>query len=124
MSENILIWVSLLIVLSNLYIISSSRLSYMIKGIAVQGFLLSLLPILLLSTDEMFHMIFLAVLGVAIKGIIIPSYLYKTIRNIKVQRDASPVVGYTFSIFFGLFATMFSFYIINKIEPYFSSLSS
>ena len=44
MSVNILAWVSLAIVVSNLYMLSTSRLTGMIRGVATQGLLLSFLP--------------------------------------------------------------------------------
>ena len=116
MRENLVVWISLLIVLSNLYILSSSRLTYQIKGVATQGFLLSLLPLFTLEAHGVIHIIVIATLGIAIKGLFIPLYLFRTIKDVRITREANPVVGYSFSIFYGIVTSGLAFYIINRID--------
>ena len=78
MHAGTLIWVSLLIILSNIYLLGTSRLGAMIKAIAFQGALLSVLPLLLPHIEmEIGHIVILSLLSVIIKGYIIPNYLQK-----------------------------------------------
>lgn len=116
MRENLILWISLLIVLSNLYIVSSSRLTFQIKGVAAQGLLLSLLPPLLLVSANRTHTIILVVIGVVIKAVVMPQYLFKTIRDVKVEREVNPLIGYSFSMMYGIITTAFSFYVIQRID--------
>lgn len=117
MKENLLAWISLAIVLSNLYIVSSSRLTYQIRGVVVQGLLLSILPLVLFSSDDNpVHMIILFVMGVTIKGIIIPRYLFKTIQDVRVEREVNPLIGYSFSMLYGVITAALSFYLISRID--------
>lgn len=116
MKENLLAWVSLAIVLSNLYIVSSSRLTYQIRGVVVQGLLLSTLPLILFQGENLVHMMVLFLMGVAIKGILVPKYLMKTIQDVKVEREVHPLIGYSFSLFYGVFTAALSFFLINRIS--------
>ena len=54
-------------------------------------------------------------LGVAVKGIAIPFYLRRSIRDVRIIRDPDPSVGYVVSIVFGLLAAALSFYVLRKI---------
>jgi hydrogenase-4 component E len=115
MKENLLIWVSLAIILTNFYAISSSRLTYMIKAVAAQGFLLSILPLLLINEQHITEILILMFLGIVIKGLVIPHYLFKTIKDIKVQRNVNPLIGFSFSIIYALVTSVLAFYIVKKI---------
>jgi hydrogenase-4 component E len=115
MTFDLLAWVSLAIVVCNLYMLATSRISGMIWAGAVQGFLLSSLPLLLPNPAEVFHTILLVGLGMMIKGILIPRYLLKSIRDVRVVREVNPSVGPTLSAAYGILTSAFAFYIVRKI---------
>ena len=115
MKFNILAWVSLSIVVCNLYLLATSRLSGMIRGVAAQGFLMSLLPLLLPNPAEKAHMFLLVFLSVAIKGVIIPRYLYQAIREVRELCEVNPAVGYSLSVIYGILVSAFAFYLLGKI---------
>ncbi|MBN1759295.1 MAG: hypothetical protein JW863_13295 [Chitinispirillaceae bacterium] len=121
MKFNLLAWVSLSIVICNLYLLGTSRLPAMIRAVAVQGFLLSFLPLLLPNPAEPLHVVIMVVLSAAVKGIAIPYYLRRAIRGVSAVRDSNPSVGYTLSIAYGIFAAALSFYVLRKIP--FSSVT-
>jgi hydrogenase-4 component E len=121
MSFDLLAWLSLAIIVCNLYMLATSRLSGMIRGVAAQGFLLSMLPLLLPNPAELFHTVLLVVLGMAIKGILIPRFLTKAIRDIRVVREVNPSIGYTLSVAYGVVTSAFAFYILRKVP--FSSVA-
>ena len=114
MKSDLLAWVSLLIIVSNLYLLSSSRLTSLTKGVAVQGILLAALSLLLAGHSASYHLIFLTILSIGVKGILIPFYLSKLIREVKELRDANPVIGYSLSMFIGVVISCFAFYILQK----------
>ena len=115
MNSDVLAWVSLAIVVCNLYMLTTSGLPGMIRGVASQGFLLSVLPLLLPNPVEPFHMILLVVLGVGIKGVLIPRSLFRAIRDVRVVREVNPSVGYSLSAAYGIITSMLAFYILRKI---------
>lgn len=118
MKENLLIWVSLAIILTNFYAISSSRLTYMIKAVAAQGFLLSILPLLLINEHHVFEILTLTFMGIVIKGMVIPHYLLRTIKDIKVQRNVHPLIGFSFSIIYALITSVLAFYVVKQIGSF------
>ena len=119
MKENFLIWVSLLIILSNIYLLGTSRLGTMIKGIAFQGIMLSLLPLFLPHAPiEMEHVLLLSLLSIFIKGYFIPNYLQKMIKGVKIKRELNPYIGYFTSVSFGLIVSYSSFYLLKKMPFY------
>ncbi len=112
---DLLAWLSLAIIACNLYMLATSRLSGMIRGVAVQGCLLSMLPLLLPNPAALFHTVLLVILGMTIKGILIPRFLSRAIRGVRVVREINPSVGYTFSTAYGIITTTFAYYILTKI---------
>jgi hydrogenase-4 component E len=118
MRFNLLAWVSLAIVVGNLYLLSTSRLSGMIRGVAAQGLLLSILPLLLPNPATTIHTFLLVILSMAIKGILIPRYLYRAIRDVRIVREVNPAVGYSQSVTYGILTSAFAFYVLRKIPFY------
>jgi hydrogenase-4 component E len=121
MNIDFLLLISLLIILSNIYLLGTSRLGAMIRGIAFQGMLLSVLPLLLLSHNSkmgIWHVILLSVLSVIVKGYIIPNYLDKIIHQVKVKRELNPYVGYILSVLFGIMVSYGSFVLLKHMPFY------
>lgn len=119
MKQDLLIWVSILIVLSNIYLLGTSRLGAMIRSIAFQGVLISVLPLLLPhSRMETTHILILSLLSVMVKGFLIPNFLAKIIKNVKVKRELNPYVGYFTSVVFGLLVTYSSIYLLQAMPFY------
>ncbi|MFH1067829.1 MAG: hypothetical protein V1746_07995 [bacterium] len=115
MKFNLLAWVSLAMVLCNLYLLSTSRLTSMIKGVAAQGLLLSALPLLLPNQADQSHVMILISLSVIIKTLIIPRYLFRAIRDVRVVKEVNPSIGYTLSMAYGILTAAFAFYILKGI---------
>lgn len=86
------------LVLTNLLLVSSSQLKRSAKVIAVEGFLLAALPILVelpsLSTRSLVFALAIATL----KGGLIPSMLLKAIKEAREFRETDPLLGHTLSI--------------------------
>jgi hydrogenase-4 component E len=104
------------VVLSNIYLLCTSRLGAMIKCVAYQGILLSVLPLLMLTAgNERTDLIILAVMGILVKGMIIPACLFKAIRNVDETREINTTVGYSLSIVYGVAVTVFALYIVKDL---------
>jgi hydrogenase-4 component E len=92
---------SSLVLLSVLFAFGSSRIPALIKVIAFQGVVVSIVPFFIGHDMGTGGMIFTAA-TLVIRGIIIPLSLHIAIKKVAIQRDVSPVIGYHASIFCGL----------------------
>lgn len=106
--------VLLLVLLSDLAILGANRLTSCIRGLAVQGVLLGLLPLLLeprLSIDA-------AGLGlgtIAVKAVVLPWFLFRAIREASVRREIEPMVGFIASQVLGALAIALGFAIASRL---------
>lgn len=87
-----------LLILTNLFMVSTSRMRAPISVVAAQGILLGLFPYFLHWGTFSAHTVILSVLGFAIKGIAIPALLFRAVRGVAAERETKPYVGYTLSI--------------------------
>jgi hydrogenase-4 component E len=120
---NLLAWVSLAIVLCNLYLLATSRLRAMITTMAIQGLLLSLLPLLLPNPAEEVHEIILLGLSATVKGFLVPFALMRAIRNVRIVREVNPSIGFSMSVLFGVAASAVSFFVLRKVPFYSVAIS-
>lgn len=106
-----------LLILTNMVILGTGRLRACIRVVATQGVALGILP-LLIHKFEMQLLVF-AILSVAIKGIVFPMVLWKTLRQLNVWREDDPYVGYGLSLLAGPVALVFSSWIGTRLPlPY------
>lgn len=106
-----------LLVLLNLWLLASSRLTACTRIVAAEGIALGLLP-LLLAWDQGIsgHLWFIAAASVLIRGVIFPQLLLKALRQANVQREVEPFVGYSLSIVIGVLTLAISFWLISRLS--------
>lgn len=85
----------ILVVLTNLRALGSSRLPACIAAVGAQGVLLALIPLLE-------GHVALALLTALVKGVAFPWLLSRALREARIRREVEPVVGYNLSFLFGL----------------------
>lgn len=86
------------LVLTNLVLLGIGRLGTCIKVVAIQGIALGLWPLVLHGNGEAVHLWVLSALTTGLKGIAFPLVLSRTLRNIHVNREVEPFIGYGVSI--------------------------
>ncbi len=96
--------VLVLVILMNLYALGAGRMSSLVRAAALQGVLLGLLPVLALH-DRGGMPLFMAVVTVAVKGLLIPYMLLKALRDADVKKEVEPIVGFMPSILLGALVT-------------------
>ena len=106
--------VLLLVVLSDLAVLGTSRLSSCIRGIAAQGLLLGLLP-LLIAPQLSVHAVGLALGTVIVKAVVLPWFLAWAIREAAVRREIEPLVGFIASQLLGALAVALAFAIASRL---------
>jgi len=104
----------LLVVLSDLAVLGTTRLSSCIRIVAGQGLLLGLLP-LLLAPHLSVHAVSLAVGTVVVKAIVLPWFLMWAIREAAVRREVEPLVGFIASQLLGALAVALAFAISSRL---------
>ena len=104
-----------IVVLTNLKLLGSSRLGASIRVVAAQGMVLGLLPILAHWNELSLRFGLLAVGTIAIKGIVFPWFLFRAIREADIAREIEPYVGYAASLVTGAVALGVSFWVCTRL---------
>lgn len=112
-----------LVFLSVLFSLNCHRLGGLIRIMALQGIIVSLIPFLLESHVQagLLHIGFLLTM-IIIKGIVIPGMLIFAIRKIQIRKEVEPIISYNASIFIGLLIIYLSVFISSRM--YLTALSS
>jgi hydrogenase-4 component E len=90
-----------LVVITNLRLLGTSRLTAGIRIVAAQGILLGLLPVLFHAGDLTVRIVLQAVASMITKGVVFPWLLTRAVRGADVRREIDPIVGYTPSLLVG-----------------------
>jgi hydrogenase-4 component E len=104
--------VLLLVVLSDLAVLGTTRLSSCIRIVAAQGLLLGLLP-LLVAPQLSVHRSSRG--GHGGEGIVLPWFLMWAIREAAVRREVEPLVGFIASQLLGALAVALAFAIASRL---------
>lgn len=99
------LWIDALIVLlvlTNLRLLGSSRLMACVRIVAVQGIVLGLLPLLAGADGPDLRMLLVAAASISLKGVVFPWLLLRALRDASVRREVEPFVGYTLSMLAGI----------------------
>jgi hydrogenase-4 component E len=101
-------------VLTDFWVLGTTRLSSMIRATAIQGGLLALLPVALHPVWSL-HIVGLAVGTFLVKAILLPTFLRWAIREAAVRREIEPLIGFSTSLALGAAAVALSFAIAQRI---------
>jgi hydrogenase-4 component E len=105
----------IILVVSNFYLLSSSRLRVLIRIAAFQGLVLGVFPFITQFGHFSQHTLIIGIGGMLIKGIGIPLLLFRALRGVEVYREEKPYVGYTLSIAVGIGITALAFWVGSMI---------
>ncbi|HBC86955.1 MAG TPA: hydrogenase [Lentisphaeria bacterium] len=107
--------IMILLLLTNLGLLASSRLNACIKTVAIQGLIVGLLPLVATKGPLTIYSFLLALLIITVKGIVFPYLLKYTLRSVDVRREIEPFIGYGASIIIGIVALICSFWLSMHI---------
>jgi hydrogenase-4 component E len=91
-----------LLILTNLHMLGSSRISACIRTVAVQAVLLGLISLLAQPGNVGIRLLLLALVSMVIKAGFLPWLLRRAVREVGVQTEVEPIVGFTTSLLLGL----------------------
>ncbi|HRR32837.1 MAG TPA: hydrogenase [Kiritimatiellia bacterium] len=89
-----------MVLMLNLFALGTSRISSVIRTVAMQGALLGTLP-LMLHGHISIGVVFIVALTIALKGVIIPGMMNRALRDIKIRREVEPLIGFQSSVMLG-----------------------
>lgn len=117
MFDQLFFFSAVLLVILDLYMLSTSRLTSLINAAAIQGAIISMFPFLVSHLHLSVHVVLLSMVSLFVKGVLIPHFLFRALRGENIAREVEPFVGYTVSILYGIAAISFSFWLMRKIPP-------
>ncbi|MBU1218562.1 hypothetical protein KKF34_09600 [Myxococcota bacterium] len=94
--------ISIILIMSGLLLLGSSRLGVAIKVVAIQGLVLGILPIVKASHELTAGVWFLCISIIAAKGIILPILLNTNLKSSGITREIEPFISYGVSIIAGI----------------------
>lgn len=104
-----------LVVLTNLKLLASSRLGASVRVVALQGILLGTLPVLAHADTSGLRVAALAVGSIALKGVVFPWLLFRAMREAEVNREVEPYVGYVSSLVAGVLMLGGAFWVAGRL---------
>jgi hydrogenase-4 component E len=93
------------LLLVNLVALGASRISTVIRAVAVQGVLLGIL-VVAVHGEVSVPVLALAVASAALKGWVIPRILFRALRQVAIKREVEPSLGLLPSLLLGALATV------------------
>ncbi len=97
----------ILILALNFVALGVSRIRAVISAVALQGALLSLLPLFVHSEIDL-RVIALVVVTLSLKGFGIPALLAHALREADIQHEVTPVISFMSSLLLGALGTAFA----------------
>ncbi len=86
-----------LIMLTNFSLVTTSRINKAIQIAVLQGIILGLLP-LAMGLWRIPHIILMAAAAITVKGWLIPYLFKRALRQVAIDREIAPVVGFSASL--------------------------
>ena len=105
-----------LLALSNLFLLGSTRIATYIRIVAFQGIILGALPFIdPQGGAEHTRTWVLAVGNAGLKGVLFPWILFRVLRTVKIKREVEPFVGYGASLVLGTLALVLAFWLASAL---------
>jgi hydrogenase-4 component E len=92
------------VLMLNLFALGSSRISAVIRIVALQGALLGMLALIAHAHTGLAGVL-LCVAAIALKGVVIPWMLNRALREAQIKREVEPQIGFLPSIVLGALGT-------------------
>lgn len=91
-----------ILVLTNFYMLGTSRLGALIRTVAGQAFFLCILTLFIQKNNLEWHSILFIAVATLVKTILLPVLIKRALRGTLVRREIEPLLGYAWSLFLGL----------------------
>ncbi len=114
---NFLEVILVLILLTVLLSLGSTRLMALVRIMLFQGVLVSLTPLFLKDHGVLtFGSVTLYLAMIVIKGVVIPVMLFRAVKVVSIKREIEPFIGYHASILAGLAMLLASVFMVRSLH--------
>jgi len=113
-----------LLVLTSLWLLGSSRLQACIQAVAFQGILLGLIPLFAEWPAITLRLAVVAIASTVIKAVVLPAFLRRAVREANVRNEVDPMVGFTTSLLLGIGLWGLAMYIASRLPVALPNVSS
>ncbi len=93
-----------LVLLLNLFVLGTSRISALIHAVALQGVVLASMP-LIVHGHLVLPTALIAIVTMLVKGSLIPQMLFKGLRDAQIKREVEPIIGFMPTTLLGALGT-------------------
>ncbi len=93
------------LVLMNFAALASSRMTALIRTVALQGLVLGLLPLLQGGSPFDWALAAVCAVTVATKALLIPGLMHRAMREVRIRREVEPLLGFVPSLLLGAAGT-------------------
>ncbi len=104
-----------LVLLSVLFAFGSSRVVALIKILAFQGVLVSIVPLFIGHQMSVGGITF-TLATLLIRGIGIPLWIYLAVKKVAIRREIEPIIGFNASLLAGLALIVAAFFVSPKFD--------
>jgi hydrogenase-4 component E len=108
--------IMIFMVLTNLMLLGLSRMGACIRIVALQGVALGFLPLILNEWNFEVHLVLFSIVIISLKGIVFPWMLNRTLRELAIQREVEPFIGYGISIIAGTIALLTCLWLSSRLR--------
>lgn len=105
----------MLIMILNGLLLVSSRLSACIRLVSLQGVIIGILPLFVHEYPLGARNLLLSAVTIAVKGVIFPWFLFRTIRQTNTGREVNPLLNYPVSLVIGVILFMISVWVSYRL---------
>lgn len=105
----------LIVLLINLKLLATSRLTSFIRWVAVQGILLGVLALITHEGHANLAAWGIALTAMLLKGWVFPMLMFRALRDVNIRREIEPYVGVTASLLIGVLILGLSFAVSFKL---------
>jgi hydrogenase-4 component E len=102
-----------LVLLVNFIVLGSSRLSFSVRAVAIQGVVLGTLPALIHPFS--WHLVGIVIGMLLAKGLVIPWMIMGAIHRAEIKREIEPFIGFIPSLVLGALLTTLAFVFADKL---------
>jgi hydrogenase-4 component E len=113
-----------LLVLTSLWLLGSSRLQACIQAVSFQGILLGLIPLFAEWPAITLRLAVVAIASTVIKAVVLPAFLRRAVREANVRNEVDPMVGFTTSLLLGIGFWGLAMYIASRLPVALPNVSS
>ena len=106
---------TVLLMFTNLRLLGLSRINASIRTVAAQGVILGLIALAANAAHLTAHILIIAAVGIAIKGVAFPILLFRALRAAKIRREVEPFLGYIPSVLTGVVAFLISLGVASRL---------